>query len=232
MKIISLFLVLLASHGLTDQLKCFESRNDIPLRIQTEKQEEKNTLCSPFTGGVLWWRNPFENTIPMIKPKVEGDYSNAEAVVKPRTEQLTLYAICGVACHNGTFPPVIENNTPRKLGMHTDLIPDALDFQHGKGAIWCLDCHHTTERKKLVDHFGNALEMNDSPTLCGSCHGQVYSDWRDGLHGKRIGEWASTGKKRWFVCTECHNPHDVEGGHRASGFNALSPEPAPLQMSK
>ena len=48
-----------------------------------------------------------------------------------------------------------------------------------------------------------------------------------GLHGKRIGEWASDGKKRWYVCTECHNPHDVQQGERNSGFAQIQPEPAP-----
>ncbi len=36
------------------------------------------------------------------------------------------------------------------------------------------------------------------------------------------------GKKRWWVCTECHNPHDVEHGDRKSGFAQLNPEPAPM----
>ena len=62
---------------------------------------------------------------------------------------------------------------------------------------------------------------------CGKCHGPLYKDWRVGLHGKRIGEWASDGKKRWFVCTECHNPHDVQQGERNSGFAQIEPEAAP-----
>ncbi len=112
--------------------------------------------------------------------------------------------------------------------MHMDLVPDSLDLQHGRGAIWCLDCHHRTKRNKFVDNFGDTIEFNQPQKLCGKCHGPIYRDWREGIHGKRIGEWASTGKKRWFVCTECHNPHDVQQGARNSGFAQLAPELAPI----
>ncbi len=74
----------------------------------------------------------------------------------------------------------------------------------------------------LIDHRGNPISFNQPQKLCGKCHGQIYRDWRDGIHGKRIGSWRDGGKKRWWVCTECHNPHDVQ-----PGFKQLAPEPAP-----
>jgi Zn finger protein HypA/HybF involved in hydrogenase expression len=111
--------------------------------------------------------------------------------------------------------------------MHTDIVPNALNLQHGRGGIWCLDCHHPTKRNKLFDNFGRLIDFNQPQKLCGKCHGPVYRDWREGIHGKRIGEWASNGKKRWFVCTECHNPHNVQQGKRNAGFRQLKPEPAP-----
>ena len=107
-------------------------------------------------------------------------------------------------------------------------MPDALNLQHGRGAIWCLDCHHPTTRNKLIDNFGKPISFNEPQKLCGKCHGPSLRDWRDGIHGKCIGEWASNGKKRWFVCTECHNPHDVQQGARNSGFAQLEPEQAPV----
>ncbi|NOS36017.1 MAG: hypothetical protein GQ522_05215 [Deltaproteobacteria bacterium] len=59
--------------------------------------------------------------------------------------------------------------------------------------------------------------------LCGKCHGQIYGDWRAGIHGKRIGNWTKGGKKRWWICTECHNPHSVQ----IKRFQPIKPEPAP-----
>ena len=58
---------------------------------------------------------------------------------------------------------------------------------------------------------------------CVKCHGVEYRHWRMGIHGKRIGSWIAGGKKRWWVCTECHNPHTVQ----INRFRPLKPEPAP-----
>ena len=223
---------LLAQDQAQDQAQdvvCFESRKGASEITQQEVEPGlPNVICSDTTGGVLWWGDPYDDTQPMGEMPLEADYSHGEAVVRPREEKLALLPLCGVACHNGTFPPVPETKDPRALTMHQDIVPDALDLQHGRGAIWCLDCHHTTVRNKLVDNFGNEISFNQPQKLCGKCHGQVYRDWRSGIHGKRIGEWASDGEKRWFVCTECHNPHDVQQGDRNSGFAQLVPEPAPL----
>ncbi|HEC28396.1 MAG TPA: hypothetical protein ENI65_02245 [Gammaproteobacteria bacterium] len=208
---------------------CFESRLGASEVTQREiKPGLPNVKCSPKTGAVLWWGDPYEGTVPMGKMPIKADYSKGVAVVKPRSAKMALLPICGTACHNGTYPPLPKNKRPRKLTMHTDIVPDSLNLQHGRGAIWCLDCHNTKKRNKFVDNFGDEIDFNQPQKLCGKCHGPIYRDWRDGIHGKRIGQWATTGKKRWFVCTECHNPHDVQQGKRNSGFAQLAPEPAPI----
>jgi hypothetical protein len=74
----------------------------------------------------------------------------------------------------------------------------------------------------LIDHRGGEIGFNQPQRLCGKCHGEIYRDWRDGIHGKRTGMWTREGKKRWLVCTECHNPHDVE-----LPYKQISPERAP-----
>ena len=211
--------------------ECFESRDG---RSQVHQREIRpgwpNVICSAATNGVLLWGDPFDGTIPMGDMPVEGYYSHEEAVVKPREPQIDrnkLLTICTTACHNGEYVPYPENKLPRPLKMHTDIVPDSMSLKHGKGAIWCLDCHHAANRATLIDHFGNEISFNQPQQMCGKCHGQIYRYWREGIHGKRIGMWDKGGKKRWWVCTECHNPHDVEQGDRASGFAQLIPEPAP-----
>lgn len=212
--------------------ECFESRKDAtPVQQHKLKSGIKNVKCSPTTGAVLFWGDPFDGTIAMGEMPVDADYSHEQAVVKPREPQIDrnkLLTICSMACHNGEYVPYPKNKLPRPLKMHTDVVTEAMDLKHGKGAIWCLDCHHSTSRTKLIDNFGNEVSFNQPQKLCGKCHGQVYRSWRDGIHGKRIGMWKKGGKKRWWVCTECHNPHDVEQGSRNSGFARLNPEPAPM----
>ncbi len=212
-------------------VECFESRQGMSQVRQREiRAGVTNVKCSPTTGGVLYWQDPFDGTIPLGQMPVEADYSHEEAVVKPREPQIDrnkLLTICSMACHNGEYVPYPKTKNPRPLKMHQDIVPDAMKLKHGKGAIWCLDCHHAATRTKLIDHFGNEVSFNQPQIVCGKCHGQVFRFWRNGLHGKRIGMWNKGGKKRWWVCTECHNPHDVEHGSRNSGFAQLNPEPAP-----
>ncbi len=155
--------------------------------------------------------------------------------MKEYLSNLTYYMPCSM-CHNGEDVLTPKDETPRKPSdafPHLDVpglenIPeDPMSIKHGRGAIWCLDCHDRTNRDVLRDHRGNPISFNQPTKLCGKCHGQILRDWREGIHGKRIGEWTPGGKKRWWVCTECHNPHDVQQGSRNSGFAQLDPEPAP-----
>ena len=220
---------LAAAPVFAEEKPCFESRKGAseltPRRLEDGRESVK---CSPETGAVLWWGDPFEDTVGMGEMPTPGGDSSGVAVVRPRESKISLLSECGVDCHDGTFPPLPKDKNPRALKQHRKVVPDALDLQHGRGAIWCLDCHHPSTRNKLVDNFGKPISFNEPQKLCGKCHGPIYRDWRDGIHGKRIGEWASNGKKRWFVCTECHDPHDVQQGARNSGFTQLQPEPAPL----
>jgi hypothetical protein len=118
-----------------------------------------------------------------------------KAVVKPRSAKLNLLAQCGTACHNGVSPKGFpKDNRPVPIPTMESMFPDAKNLQHGRGRIWCLDCHHTTKRNMLVDHFGEPISIDQPQLLCGKCHGDKLRDWRDGIHGKRIGEFVSTAR--------------------------------------
>ncbi|HRC60128.1 MAG TPA: hypothetical protein PLD53_04140 [Candidatus Propionivibrio aalborgensis] len=219
-----------------EPLVCFESRKGASEITQKDvKPGWPNVKCSPTTGAALWYGDPFDSTVPMGNiPQM--DIPEGKAVVKPRSESLALMPMCGTACHNGvgpqfTPPKLPKDKRPAPIPTMAAMVPDLANFEHGRGRIWCMDCHHTTQRNKLVDHFGDPISFDQPQLLCGKCHGDKLRDWRDGIHGKRIGEFVSTGKKRWFTCTECHNPHNVQDGARNRGFVKLQPEPPP-QLSR
>ncbi|MBI3902394.1 MAG: hypothetical protein HY306_05540 [Nitrosomonadales bacterium] len=214
---------------------CFESRIGYSSVTRVENADPKygypNVKCSQTTGAVLWWGDPFDGTIPMgempdISDSTRGDFDHA--VVKPREPQLQYFNMgpngCET-CHNGKMVPFPKDSKPRLIGMHQDIVENSLKLMHGRGALWCLNCHSATHRNHLIDRQGNEISFNQPQKLCGGCHGENYIDWRAGVHGKRIGSWATGGKKRWWVCTECHNPHTVQKAR----FNQLKPEsPPPL----
>lgn len=217
---------------------CFESREGYTATTRVENVVPEfgypNVKCSPTTNGVLWWGDPFDGTVPMgDMPKfgeaddTRGDYEFEEAVVKPREPMLMYFNMeptkhCEF-CHDGKTVPFPKDKKPRLLAAHQDIVEDSTKLMHGRGAIWCLDCHNPTKRNTLYDHAANEIGFNQPQKLCGKCHGEVYRFWRMGIHGKRIGSWTKGGKKRWWVCTECHNPHTVQ----TNRFNPLKPELAP-----
>lgn len=204
--------------------ECYDSREDYGYVERRDIEPAlPNVICSQTTSRVLWWGDPYDGTIPMGDMPIEADYSHEEAVVRPREKQLKVFMPCTV-CHNGKTVPVPNNKKPRLIQFHQDIVPNSLQLMHGQGAIWCLDCHSTTNRDKLISHRDEEISFNQPQKLCGKCHGEVYRDWRDGIHGKRIGSWVKGGKKRWWVCTECHNPHTVQ----ANRYNPIKPEPAPV----
>lgn len=209
---------------------CFESREVYTSvgRIENivSRYRYPNVECSQKTSAVLWYGDPYDGTKPMgemreLKDKTSGDYAFEEAFVKPRESKLANFECKN--CHDGKTVPVPKDKKPRAIGMHQDIVENSLQLMHGRGAIWCLDCHSATNRNKLIDHQGNEISFNQPQKLCGKCHGDVYADWRAGIHGKRTGSWVLGGKKRWWVCTECHNSHTVA----TMRFNVIMPERAP-----
>ncbi|MGD0232719.1 MAG: hypothetical protein ABSC19_20595 [Syntrophorhabdales bacterium] len=117
------------------------------------------------------------------------------------------------SCHEG-----MEVNTQkRELGEHTDI-----NLRHAPEALpWCFGCHDAKNRDKLHLVNGDLIDFTESYRLCGQCHGTNYRDWKAGIHGKRIGYFAG-GVKTYFLCVNCHNPHDPK-------FKPLKPEPPPFR---
>ncbi len=116
------------------------------------------------------------------------------------------------SCH-GVMKPVFSR---RKLSFHEDIT-----LNHDN--LWCLDCHNASNRDRLNKTGGKIITFNELQSLCGICHGVIYTEWTQGVHGKRTGYW--NGEKHYLLCTDCHNPHSPR-------FNPLRPEPPPLRPEK
>jgi hypothetical protein len=92
---------------------------------------------------------------------------------------------------------------------------------HHAEMMWCLYCHDAKNRDKLRLYNGDLINFTESYRLCGECHGPVFEDWKAGIHGKRVGYFAGPGKRTYFLCANCHDPHDPK-------FKPIKPEPPPL----
>lgn len=121
-------------------------------------------------------------------------------------------------CHE-----VLSTDTaPRTLENEIEHQPDhAFELRHGED-MWCLDCHATENRSKLVMPNGTVTAWTTGNQIrqCAGCHGPVFEDWTDHVHGKWTGPWEDPVPAK--TCTDCHDPH-------RPALQPIEPEPAPRE---
>ncbi len=144
-------------------------------------------------------------------------------------------------------PPFDEDYFPCMENCHSDMDTDPtpreleddhdnIKLHHAEQFRWCLDCHDAEDRDMLRLQSGEKISFDVSYRLCGQCHGAKYRDWRQGIHGKRTGDW--NGDKQYLLCAHCHNPHDPkfvlkEDKVNFPGFGDGKPMPPPtVPLSK
>jgi len=143
------------------------------------------------------------------EPRAFSGYADTPPFrVVPRKDHLTFFPC--TACHAALTP----NPTPRKLVVAPH--PAALD--HGRGRIWCLDCHQLKDRDHLHTFAGEPVDFDDAYLVCGQCHFNRQRDWYFGAHGKRADNWR--GQRLIYDCTACHDPH-------SPSLKARAPSPPP-----
>lgn len=118
------------------------------------------------------------------------------------------------ACHGPEKDFPVNFKRREALLVHRNV-----KLNHGGTRVWCLDCHHPTNRNNLLPlSDGKPITFEHSYLLCGKCHGTKYRDWRNGIHGKRVGSW--NGRKTYYLCINCHDPHTPK-------FKPIEPMPPP-----
>jgi hypothetical protein len=172
-----------------------------PLKVSLFKQEGYRTIMRVFCTAVtsLFLLFFFAST-PLA---VVEEYTPP-----PMTEGMYPCSNCHASME--------VNRKKRELKEeHTDI-----KLHHAESMRWCLDCHNATNRDKLRLYNGELINFTESYRLCGECHGYQYKDWRAGIHGKRVGYFSGSGKRTYYLCASCHNPHEPK-------FKPLKPEPPP-----
>ena len=125
------------------------------------------------------------------------------------------------ACHDKKQPPPLRLDTNQQIIVakeHPDIVMG--HGQHGRNNN-CYNCHNEANLLLLQPRDGRELKFEDSPQLCGSCHGPTYRDWEAGAHGRTSGYWNRSPKPgERKVCVNCHNPHSPP-------FPSRKPAPGP-----
>ena len=140
--------------------------------------------------------------------RFEGYSGAPEIAVVPRKDELFFYPC--TQCHAFLEP----SNEIRDL----DAAPHSIDFEHGRGRIWCTSCHALENRDSLVTLLGEPVDFDAAHLVCGGCHANRHKDWYFGAHGKRIVNWQ--GERTVFNCTHCHDAH-------SPAIKPRAPKPSP-----
>lgn len=189
-------LVLFVAFGLLVTIFTLRSQGGIVGARASPRELDMPTATDPLEGlpsGVA----RLDSSIVVVPPLI---FRGAE--VFPCTE-----------CHDD---PDEEDFERRELKLdHKDLVLD-----HGSATRWCFDCHAQRARDSLHLASGALVSFQESFLLCAQCHGRVYRDWQNNVHGKRTGYW--NGAKRSERCEHCHDPHSP----RFKRFRPLRP-PSP-----
>ena len=133
-------------------------------------------------------------------------------------------------CHDRKKPPPLRFDTNLDLIIpkeHDDIVMKHGSHNRNNN---CFNCHNETNLVVLQARDGRALKMEESPSLCGSCHGPTYRDWEAGVHGRTSGKWThEPGTFDRKPCVSCHNPHKpaFPGRQPAPGPHPLRAQPQP-----
>lgn len=93
-------------------------------------------------------------------------------------------------------------------------------FDHGLN-IYCMNCHHRSERNSFIGYGTDIIPSNEPARLCSKCHGPMYHDWERGIHGRQNQHWnAEMGPRPKLQCIECHDPHRPK-------FESMAPDIKP-----
>jgi hypothetical protein len=131
-------------------------------------------------------------------------------------------------CHEKGKPPTIRFDTNHNIIVpkeHSDIVMGHGSHNRNNN---CFNCHDEQNLLALQTRDGRELKLEESPPLCGSCHGPTYRDWEAGAHGRTGGYWKTDdGELRRQICVDCHNPHSPKIPSRKP-----LPPPHPLRPSK
>lgn len=159
---------------------------------------------------------------PSDFPEIAFDEPLLPAVVEAhRKDEQNVFHVAPAPFSADIFPcsechAELDTNTERReLMFHDEIV-----IRHGSEDRWCFDCHNTEDRDHLRLASGELVGFDESYRLCGQCHGTIFRDWREGIHGRRRGFW--NGAKSYLLCAHCHNPHQP-------AFQSLKPLPPPVR---
>jgi len=164
----------------------------------------------------LWGETRLPAQIALVDPALLAPTTFRTSYVQMVSAKADLADFDCYGCHEKSKPPTLRFDTNMVIIVpkeHADVV-----MSHGRHNRNnnCYNCHDEQNLELFQTRDGHPVKFENSPALCGSCHGPTYRDWEAGVHGRTGGYWlASAGERHRQICVDCHNPHNpkIPGRH-------------------
>jgi uncharacterized CHY-type Zn-finger protein len=164
-------------------------------------------LTALFVADV-WGRVPAKPKIPLVDVAFleTTPWRRSYADLVAAKEDMSDYDC--YTCHEKNKPPPIRFDDKHRIVLPKEHANIAMGHgSHDRNNL-CYNCHNEANLLTFQVRDGRELKFENSPPLCGSCHGPTYRDWDAGVHGRTNGHWeASRGAAQRLACVNCHDPH-------------------------
>ncbi len=155
-----------------------------------------------------WGHSPNRRPIPLVDAALLTPTTIRTSYVQLIQMKADLSDFDCYACHEKGKPPTIKFDADHNIVVpqeHADVV--MAHGRHNRNNN-CFNCHDERNLTVLQTRDGRELKLEESPPLCGSCHGPTYRDWEAGAHGRTGGFWdRKVGETKRQICVDCHNPH-------------------------
>ena len=184
-----------------------------PMSDQTKASVVLFSLAVVFLGlAATFGRHPAvlaaRPAIPLVDPALIAPTTFRTSYLQLIQMKADLSDFDCYACHEKGKPPTLRFDANHNLIVpkeHSDIV--MAHGRHNRNNN-CFNCHDEQNLLVLQTRDGRELKLEESPGLCGSCHGPTYRDWEAGAHGRTGGYWNATlGPPHRQICVDCHNPH-------------------------
>ncbi|MBI2841975.1 MAG: hypothetical protein HYX78_01095 [Armatimonadetes bacterium] len=116
------------------------------------------------------------------------------------------HAIERVNCSRCHYVEEIEGvRMPKKPAEYRESVHRAALAAGNQKAPTCQNCHGSHDIV-LASDPKSPVHRENVPQTCGACHIDIYSDYRESIHGRALEE----GNRDVPVCTDCHGEHSIK----------------------
>ena len=166
--------------------------------------------CGQCHGNdALAKKHGLPNIYPMYLDSIHGFALSKEGLLVAANCQ-SCHGSHHILSHKDPQSPTYKANIPQTCGScHAGITANYMGGVHGKAvaggnlkAPVCTDCHTA---HAILQPTADAFRMQSTP-ICGSCHKEKLSTYRDTFHSQlgSLGGYVETAR-----CWDCHGAHDV-----------------------